>query len=208
MIIFIDEAGDAGFKVPQGSTPVFVVALVIFDEEVEAEKTAASIKDLKKQMHKSDQFEFKFNKSSKEVRLKFLRNVAKCRFRVRAIVFTKKSIYSLNLRSNKESFYSYAVKSVLKHNNNSIRNAKIRIDGLGENSFRKSLHAYLRKELNTEAGQVLDNLRFRDSKKDVLIQLADMVAGTIKRKYDNNKNDSHIYLKEITKNVEDIWEFN
>ena len=32
MLVFIDESGDPGFKIEKGSSPVFVTAMVIFDE--------------------------------------------------------------------------------------------------------------------------------------------------------------------------------
>ena len=32
MLVFIDESGDAGFKLDRGSTNVFAVAMVVFDD--------------------------------------------------------------------------------------------------------------------------------------------------------------------------------
>jgi type III restriction enzyme len=45
MIIFIDESGDPGFKTKRGSSAHFVVVLIIFDEEINAEETALKIKN-------------------------------------------------------------------------------------------------------------------------------------------------------------------
>ena len=53
----------------------------------------------------------------------------------------------------------------------------------------------------------MKNLRFRDSKRDVLIQLADMVVGSIRRYYDHSTNDWNVYRKIIKKREEDVWEF-
>lgn len=39
MLIFIDDSGDPGFKLDKGSSKVFVIACVIFDDGLEAEKT-------------------------------------------------------------------------------------------------------------------------------------------------------------------------
>lgn len=99
------------------------------------------------------------------------------------------------------------MKLVLKNNNDSILDAKIRLDGLGERHFRKSLTTYLRRQLNQNDKKVFKNLRFRDSNKDVLIQLADMVAGAIKRSYDLTKKDSQLYRAAIDEKLEDVWEF-
>src|SRR3989339_869212 len=115
MLVFIDDSGDPGFKLDRGSTKFFVISLVIFDDELEAEKTAVAIKDLKRDLKFSDKFEFKFYKSSRDVRERFLRKVAKFKFRVRSLVINKSIVRSEELRHNKNSFYSYAIKTVLKY---------------------------------------------------------------------------------------------
>ena len=207
MIIFIDESGDPGFKIKRGSSLHFVIVLVIFDEELYAEETAVAIKKLKKQLNKSERFEFKFNKCNQKFRRKFLNTVKHYNFRIRAIVVNKEKIYSQHLRSNKETFYNFALRQVLEHNNQTIINAKIRLDGRGEKEFRRQLTTYLRRHLNSRTKKVMKNLRFRDSKKDVLIQMADMIAGSIRRHYDHNSNDWNAYRKIIKAKEEDVWEF-
>jgi len=53
----------------------------------------------------------------------------------------------------------------------------------------------------------MQNLRFRDSKNDVLIQLADMIAGSIRRYCEKNTEDWNVYREIIKKREEDAWEF-
>lgn len=81
MIIFIDDSGDPGFKVGKGSSEVFVIALVIFDDPLDAEETALKIKRLRQALGHHEKYEFKFNKCSKDFRCKFLSTVADSRFR-------------------------------------------------------------------------------------------------------------------------------
>lgn len=207
MFVFIDESGDSGFKIEKGSSKTFVVVLIVFNDEIEAEETALKIKKLRRKLGKSDNFEFKFNKCSKKYRLDFLRIITNCKFRIRAIVFEKEKVYSLNLRKSKETFFNYAVKLVLEHNNKTISNAKIRLDGRGERLFRRKLTTYLRQQLNTQTRRIIKNLRFRNSKTDVLIQLADMVAGTLRRYFDANTQDYQEYRNIIRKREGDIWIF-
>ncbi len=207
MLIFIDESGDPRFKTHKGSSGNFVIALIIFDDELEAEETALKIKKLRRDLKKADKFEFKFNKCNKEFRALFLNAVKDCKFRIRAIVFCKDLIYSNHLRSSKDSFYNFALKQVLKYNGDSIAQAKIRLDGSGDRNFKQNLINYLRTNLNSEEKQVIKNLRFRDSNKDVLIQLSDMVAGSIRRFYDKESNDYEVYRKIIKAREENVWEF-
>ena len=209
MLIFIDDSGDPGFKIEKGSSKVFVIACVIFDDELEAEKTAVAIKEFRRKMKFPDTMEFKFSKSRKEIRKGFLEVISKYKFRIRAIVIEKEKIYSEELRKSKESFYSYAIKMVLKYDDKTLKEAKIRLDGHGERLFKRKLITYLRKELNVKERKVISQLKFVNSKNNVLIQMADMIAGAIHRKYTADKTDAEIYcqiLKDSHK-IQDCWVF-
>ncbi|MFA6518597.1 MAG: DUF3800 domain-containing protein [Candidatus Shapirobacteria bacterium] len=96
---------------------------------------------------------------------------------------------------------------VLQHNRRTIGNAKIRLDGTGEREFKKQLTLYLRQNLNTNTQKVIKNFKFRNSKSDVLIQLADMIAGSLRRYFDHSTTDWNIYRKIIKHREEDTWEF-
>src|SRR3989344_2242896 len=207
MLVFIDDSGDPGFKIDKGSTPVFVIACVIFDDELEAEKTAVTIKEFRRKLKFSDKYEFKFNKSSKELRLKFLKQIASCKFRIRAIVFDKKKIRSAELKTSKQSFYNYAIKMVLKHNFGTIKEAKLRLDGHGDRLYKREVIKYLRNELNNPNEKIFQKLQFVDSRSNVLIQLTDMIAGSIHRCYQTDKSDAKIYYSVIKRRVEDCWNF-
>jgi hypothetical protein len=133
-----------------------VIALIIFDDELDAEEVALKIKKLRRDIRKSDQS---------------------------------------------------ALKEVLKYNNDAISQAKIRLDGSGNKLFRQNLINYLRKSLNSNEKQVMQNLRFRDSNKDVLIQLSDMVVGSIRRYYDAESKDYELYIKLLRARIENVKKF-
>jgi len=207
MLVFIDDSGDAGFKIDSGSSRYFVIALVIFDDELEAEKTAVAIKELRRELHFPEQVEFKFFKSKHSVRERFLRTIAPFQFRVRCLVVDKTRIRSAELKRNKDSFYSYCIKVVLKHSDSSILDAKVKIDGSGDRIFRRSFLTYLRKQLATQEQKIMRHCRLVDSQSNVLIQMADMIAGTVRRSYDVDKKDG-IQLKGIIMHrIQDEWQF-
>ena len=207
MLVFIDDSGCAGFKFDKGSSGFFIISAVIFDDNLEAEKTAISIKELRRELFKRDDIEFKFNKSRKQIRVKFLEKIKKHKFRIRCLVVDKKILYSPELKGDKNSFYSYIIKTMLKHSNETILNAKIRIDGSGDRIFRKNFISYLRRELNGKDRKIVQNCKLVDSKSDSLIQMADMIAGSIHRSYQKNKDDSAIYKNIIKKYIQDEWNF-
>lgn len=202
MIIFLDESGDAGFKLEQGSSTYFIIALVIFDSFDDAETTAKKVQDLRSALKLSPHFEFKFNKMSDYLRLQFLEGMRQAPFRVRAIVVDKRLLRSDTLRRDKEKFYSYFVKLALQHNASTISGAKLRVDGSGDRAFKRAFGGYLRKEL----GGILSDCKFRDSASDDLIQLADMIAGATRRFHDEDKQDKG-FLERVRHKVQDIWEF-
>lgn len=207
MLVFIDDSGDPGFKLEKGSSHFFVISAVLFDDNLEAEKTAVAIKELKRELGFVEDVEFKFNNSRKIVRERFLSVVNTFNFKIRCIVIDKRIIRSDELRTNKKSFYAYAIKMLLKHNGNEISNARIKIDGSGDREFRKNFLTYLRRELNSNTKCVVENCRLVDSRGNVLVQLADMVAGAIRRSYSDDKTDKDIYKGIIQKHITSEWRF-
>lgn len=84
----------------------------------------------------------------------------------------KERICSVKFRSSKETFYNYTIKTVLKNHAGTITNAKLRLDGRGDRELRRQLRVYLTRELGPG---VIADVKFKDSKRDVLCQLADRV---------------------------------
>lgn len=205
MLIFIDDSGDPGFQVERGSSRVFIIALVIFRDELAAEKTSVAIKELRRELKVSDFYEFKFNKANKRFRSTFINIVKKFDFRIRAIVVKKQVIYSQRLKNYKEDFYNYIIMQVLK-NSESIKNAKLRFDKRGEKVLRDQLRVYLSRELDNKNKKIFKDLKFVDSRQNTLVQLADMIAGSIFAFYTNKDK---IYLNKLkeAKKIENIWEF-
>lgn len=207
MLVFIDDSGDTGFKFDRGSTSHFIIAMVIFDDELEAEETAIAIKKLKRKIGFDYRTEFRFFKTKDSYKTEFLKTIKKFKFRIRCLVVDKSLIHSSELQNNKNSFYAYFIKETLKNNNSTITDAKIRLDGGGNRNFRKTFITYLRKELNSKDRKIMKNFKMVDSKRDVLIQMADMIAGSINRSYDDKKKDYKKYKKIIESKIEDEWNF-
>lgn len=206
MLVFIDDSGDAGFKLDEGSSAYFVIACVIFDDNLDAEETALKIKRFRRSLHWREEHEFKFNKPTKQIRLDFLNTVKAGNFRIRAVVADKSKITSLELRTKQDKFYNYMIKQVLVKSADSIKDGRIRLDGHGDKNYKKAAKAYFRQQANPKGG-VIKEMKFVDSKSDNLVQLADMVAGSIVRATQPTKTDSNDYMKVIHKRVEDIWHF-
>ena len=53
----------------------------------------------------------------------------------------------------------------------------------------------------------MTNCKLVDSKKDVLVQMADMIAGSVRRSHDSSVADAKLYKSIIAKHIEDEWLF-
>ncbi len=180
--------------------------LVIFDDPLEAEKTSLAIKELRRKLKVSDYYEFKFNKMDKKFKEQFIEAVRSFNFRIRAIVVRKEVIHSLRLRNYKEDFYNYIIMQVLKQSKGFIKKAKLKFDKRGEKSLRNQLRAYLSRELDNKNNNIFSDLKFADSKQNTLIQLADIVAGSIHAAF-TGKNKDYLNKFERSRKVEDLWDF-
>jgi len=206
MLVFIDETWDSWFKLDRWSSRFFIIVCVIFDDHLDAEETSLKIKRFRRKCSFPDTVEFKFNKSRKKLRVEFFTEIKNCNFRIRALVVDKRKIYSKQLRSDKDSFYSYFVKELLKNNGWTLRDANIKLDGSGDREFKKAFKTYISRELNKNGESLIKKFQFVDSKKNDLVQLADMLAGAIAKKKSND-TDAEKYYYLFQNKVEDIWDF-
>lgn len=199
--MFIDESGDPGFRLKEGSSPVFAAAMVIFETDAAAKTTEDIIRNAMRKMNIRP--EFKFNKCRPAIRDAFFEAVNPCPFRVRAIVVEKEVVHPPYLRSNKEGFYQYFVRLMMTHDGGRLENATVVIDGSGDRKFRQALKARLRRQL----GDKINKLRLHRSDRDPLIQLADMCCGAIARSYRTDREDSDRWRRMLAPHIEDVWNF-
>lgn len=203
MLVLIDESGDPGFKLARGSSPFFVVAMVLFRDLDQAERARLAVGNARESLRVKP--EFKFNKASDPVRDGFFEVVLPFDFRVRALIVDKSMIYSTNLREETERFYNYFVKLLMQHDHGALIDAHIKIDGSGNRPFQREMKRYLRQQLGP--GKIR-SLKFADSRRDSLIQLADMVAGAIARSYREGDRARHDRWRQaLESKIEDVWEF-
>ncbi|MFG1237188.1 DUF3800 domain-containing protein [Xanthobacter autotrophicus DSM 597] len=202
MLVFIDESGDPGFKLTKGSSPFFVVALVAFPEVDQSVSAAQAIDDVAKKIGVKN--EFKFSSSRPEVRDAFFACVMPFHFCVRAIAIEKDKIYSPHLRAEKDAFYAFFVKSMLKFNGGLLKNAKVIIDGSGDRIFKAEIASYLKRHV---AEGAIRSVRFSNSKNDRLVQMADMCTGAIARSYRTDRAEADRWHQQLRPKIEDVWNF-
>lgn len=203
MLVFIDESGDTGRKIDKGSSQYFVVVLVTFEEDDDAVSCDQRIALLRKELHLPVNYEFKFNKTRKEIRQAFLRAVSPYDFFYFGIAIDKdpKKLYGTGFNV-KESFYKYACSLVFSNAKPHLKDAIVLIDGSGSREFKRELQSYLKKKV----GKLLKKVKIQSSHSNNVIQLADMVAGSIHRSFGQkeDKNEYRPILKPREMKVQ-VW---
>ncbi|MBB4124230.1 DUF3800 domain-containing protein [Martelella radicis] len=204
MLVFVDESGDPGFKIARGSSEVFVIAMAIFHDLTEAQSASSLVRDA--MIRNRVKPEWKFSKSSFDAKDDFFSSISEVDFFCRAIVVKKEIIRSDLLKKNPRKFYNFFTRLMCSHDGDILQNAKVVIDGSGDRRFKQELQSYMRKELPSGT---IKKIEFKDSRKDPLVQLADMCAGAIARSYDGDKKESGRWRSMLSRSghLHDVWDF-
>ncbi|HKM20258.1 MAG TPA: DUF3800 domain-containing protein [Candidatus Dojkabacteria bacterium] len=204
MIVFIDESGDPGIKLDKGSSPFFVLCMILFNSKSVVEKSRREVVRFKKSLGKSDCFEFKFRKANKELRLKFLSLVKDFDMRVVCLVVDKNSYFSHVVIKNKHDYYNYFFRQLLTKNLHLLDSAKLVVDGKKEREMKRAINSEIRGLNGKYKDKYISGVKYVDSRSEPMIQVVDMVVGSIYKSLERGRNDSDIYLEVIRKKVIDV----
>jgi hypothetical protein len=203
-LAFIDDSGDLGLTFKKGSSSHFVLTLILFDRKEEAERVSRAIEDFKKREGFPEKVELKFTKSNKRIRKSFLEKIRKFKFVIYGLHVSKELF--IEKESLHESLsYKVLVKDLIRRIISDEYDLNIKIDGYGSRQFERTFVSYLKEESKRINSQT--RITLVDSKNDVLIQLADMVAGAIRISFDNERKDGLIYRDIMKSKIIAIWDF-
>lgn len=193
-LVFIDDSGDAGIKV--NSSSHLVMAAVVFNDDLIAEETALAMRKFRRKLGWTDDHEYKFHKTKKEYVKQVLRIVSRYDFAVYAVVVNK-----VRFKSMPKGLYNDTISKLLRLA--PLKNASIKIDGGAGTDYTKRAVSYIRKNANSKTGQITE-IKFADSKENVLLQLADLIASSLYRSTQTGKSDSQDYIAILKKHIAEI----
>ena len=198
MILVADEAGDPGVKLGNGSSNHFVVALVIIQTKEDANRIIQAIEQFK-QTYLPRTPEIKFQKLHYTKRIKFLQTVGNLPFSVKAMIVEK------NQFSQLKNQYAYILELLARHAP-SLQDAYMTIDGELHKKSERKMRAMLR-QINQNNPQAIKKIKFVNSQKYYLVQLADMMAGSLLRFTQKDKPDCNTYknLLDRYQKIDDIY---
>jgi len=192
--IWIDESGDCGFKFDKGSSKYLVIVAVYLTDGNKIEEV---IDQLKLDLNLTRDYEFKFSRCRDKIREKFLNSIKGLPVGYKAIVVDKKKLSPLDLRFQPQQLYCELVRRLLYDNNPPLEKAMLVIDEATAKIHYREFNRVLKKYLSRN---IISKIRQKRSKNNIMIQIADMIAGSIFKKYE--KGDDRYY--QTIKNKEKI----
>ncbi|MBR3365693.1 DUF3800 domain-containing protein [Candidatus Saccharibacteria bacterium] len=188
--IYIDDSGDPGLK--GGGSNNFIIASVVLIGRKNRDNLTWAIDEYKKGLGWNEREELKFHKTHKDVIRLAIKVANKYDYSAYAIIIDKSKIGARTLYSvERDSIFLYTIKELLVKLD--LSNSDIIIDGARGPKYTKKARTYLRQELKN-IGIQTSKISFEDSRSNSLIQLADIVAGSVARSL-TNKADAGEYIK-------------
>lgn len=199
MLVFLDESGDAGLKLDKGSTPFFIVSLVIINDHDEAKAIDTRISLLRRELGLKEDFEFHFVENKHRHRVSFLEAVQPYDWFYLSIVIDKSKLYGPGFRF-RSPFYKYTCSLVFENAKPYLDEATVLVDGSGSREFRRQLESYLKRKINDNESdrRFIKKVKVQSAAVNNLLQLADMVSGAVHRSYKGGKEENMSYRKLIS----------
>ncbi|MCL2085315.1 DUF3800 domain-containing protein [Candidatus Saccharibacteria bacterium] len=199
--IFIDDSGDPGLV--KSNTTRFVVAAVLVVDRQNLDYLTAAIDGFRAGLRWSNLDEFKFSSTRKSVIKDLLQFIRQFKFESYAVVIDKAKITGAPHLPENETLYDYAMKELLLKLE--LSEPTIVIDGAIGKKHAEKTRTYLRQALKRH-GVGKSKISFTDSRRDTMVQLADIVAGSVARSLDAKKSDHADYVKLLKIKKKNIYE--
>lgn len=193
-LVFIDDSGDPGIK--GHSSSHLVMAAAIFNDDLVAEEVALTMRKFRRQLGWTDDHGYKFHKTKKDYIKQLLRLVSQYNFTVYAVIINKARFTALP-----KGLYNDTISELLRLM--PLKNASIKVDGGAGTDYAKRAVSHIRKNANPQTGQIAE-IKFADSKENVLLQLADLVASSIFRSTQTGKSDHQDYVAILKDHIAEI----
>ena len=198
--IYIDDSGDPGLK--GDSTNNFIIASVVLVGQENRDRLIQAIDGYKKGLGWKEYEKLKFHKTHKDVIRLAIKTVNKYDYSAYAIIIDKTKMDMQLLSSvEKDSIFLYTIKEILIKLN--LSDFDVVIDGIRGPKYTKKARTYLRRELKS-IGLKIGRISFENSRSNSLVQLADLVAGSVARSL-TDKADSKEYIKLFGQKLKQIF---
>lgn len=191
---FIDEFGGFGFDFSkEGTSKYFILCSVI----VKADQLTSienSVDNLRKQFFSNSEMKSSNIGNNDKRRMSLITEILKLDFRIIALIADKEDFYKSAITNYKQVFYKYMHKLLYNNLYSVYPKLKIYADELGDDEFKEGFKKYVsnnRPNYNIFNEYAFD---FIDSKNSNLVQLADIIVGSIARKLNDDNAPNYLEI--------------
>ena len=176
--IYLDESGSP--NVNDHNPPVFVVAAVLIDSREDLATLDQRFKNAFAAIRRPEEHELKATGLSVHKHSRVLRELSLLDYQWAAVCFDKPKLTSPGF-DDPLTFYRYAFQFLIGDLLTMAWQADLVLDQHSTDAVQAELEQYLRRENSGLPVSRLGSINFSDSSKTRLVQLADLVAGAVRR---------------------------
>lgn len=191
---FVDEFGGFGFDFSKANTSKYFIlcSVIVKAEQLSTLENAIDI--LRKKYFSNSEMKSSNIGSDDKRRMVLITEILKLDFRIIALVADKEDFYNSAITNYKQVFYKYMHK--LLYNNLYLPYPKLKIyaDELGDEDFKNGFKKYISNNRPTYNIFNEYDFDFVDSTNSNLVQLADIIVGSIARKLNDYNAPNYIEI--------------
>ncbi len=189
---FCEEAGDTGIKFDRGSSRYFVVVLLHVDDPFPVRD---AISALRERLRLPTGFEFKFHRTVPRLKMAFFEAMATVPFDIRVLVLDKKGLVKPLTR---QSLYNFCLGEMfLDMPEREVACSILVLDGADESTrLQRGIRVHLSGLARQRGERSFKKVVLRDSRREPVLQCADMVCGSIYRWFARDDATFYKMIKE------------
>lgn len=184
---FTDESGSFGWNLENNSTSTHFIITAIIVKESDIDSVRATVAEIQNRYFPKG--EIKSSKIGKKHarRKKMLEDTLNIPYKIFAIVVDKEPLKNSRGLRFKETFYKFMNNIVHKELRAAFKNLVVVADEIGGSDYMQSFCKYV--EDHSEIPNLYGDseFSFQNSKAEVIVQLADLISGTLSFLYDEHK---------------------
>jgi len=199
---FIDEYGDKSIHFEKGGVSVYFIVTAIIINKRDLNEIENKVKELKSKYTQAPEIKSKsFTDLNK--RLQFLTDLSELDFKIYSVIVDKRKIFENSGLRFRESFFKYVNNLLDSDLYRYFPYLEIVSDEHGSEKFMNGFIEYVKNQHKQFELFRNPEFRFGDSKKEILIQLADFISGSLARCYDPGKRieNPNLILDILEKNI-------
>ena len=184
---YIDEFGAFGFNFEsEGCSTHFIITAIIVDEN-DVSEVKQKVDEIRNKYFPNGEIKSSRIGKDHRKRISILNELKVLPFKIFVLVCDKRKIYEQSGLRYKNSFYKYINNIAYQELRSSFSNLVITADEIGGNDYLLSFAEYIRSHEIQPSFFEESLFRFKNSKDNVIIQIADVISGSLAYNYDEHK---------------------